>query len=370
MLSAFVHLFGEYPFMDEKYGHAEWGASYGMEHQTITSMGDPTERRVAHELAHMWWGDMITLDSYHHMWLNEGFARYAEALWAEQKSGSGLYHSTMNSYAYYGGGTIYVEDPVHDNVFHFNLEYNKGAWVLHMLRHVVGDSTFFNILQAYGSDSRYQYGTATTEQFRDVAEAISGLELDSFFDQWIYHSYFPHYGLNYHQDGDSLRVTISQDQAGPTIFEMPIDLKIICDDTLFITKVRNYLPIQEYAIELPADDSLIYVAIDPDNWILKRVTYLHNEDEVFEPEEFKIHPPYPNPFNSGVTIRLDLPDSGSLAVKIYDLRGNLVTSLFTGYHLAGQAKFSWLAEGFSSGLYFGKIRYNNSSTTVRLLHVK
>ena len=117
MLYTFVDLFGEYPFLDEKYGHAEWGLSYGMEHQTITSMGNPTERRVAHELAHQWWGDMITCATYQHMWLNEGFATYAEALWFESTGGTAAYRDKMNSLAYYGSGTIYIDVPTNSNVF-------------------------------------------------------------------------------------------------------------------------------------------------------------------------------------------------------------------------------------------------------------
>ena len=104
MMELYVELFGPYPFMDEKYGHAEWGESYGMEHQTLTSMGDPTERRVAHELAHMWYGDMVTLESYHHIWLNEGFARYAEALWWEHRYGPAGYKEKMKSFEYFGYG--------------------------------------------------------------------------------------------------------------------------------------------------------------------------------------------------------------------------------------------------------------------------
>ncbi|MCF6237472.1 MAG: hypothetical protein L3J79_01430, partial [Candidatus Marinimicrobia bacterium] len=111
MITLYADQFGPYPFMDEKYGHAEWGESYGMEHQTLTSMGNPTERRVAHELAHMWYGDMITCYSYHHIWLNEGFARYAEALWWEHSYGEAGYREKMAAFEYFGPGTIYVEDP-------------------------------------------------------------------------------------------------------------------------------------------------------------------------------------------------------------------------------------------------------------------
>jgi aminopeptidase N len=158
MIEVFADLFGEYPFIEEKYGHAEFVWGGGMEHQTITSLGGWSEYLIAHELAHMWWGDMITCDSFHHIWLNEGFATYSEALWSEQVYGVEQYHQDMAYAKYFGAGTIYVPDPNDfSRIFHSGLSYNKGSWVPHMLRHIVGDTTFFNILQTYYADVRFFY---------------------------------------------------------------------------------------------------------------------------------------------------------------------------------------------------------------------
>ena len=184
MITFFASIFGEYPFINEKYGHAEWTRSFGMEHQTITSMGNPTERRVAHELAHMWWGDMITCRTFHHIWLNEGFARYAESLWFAH---SGLSSSAsayqVEYHTYKGPGTIYVEDPQTEDIFDIELSYNKASWVLHMLRHVVGDSVFFDILKTYHTSPGHQHNIADTEDFQKICEKVSGLKLEKFFQQ-------------------------------------------------------------------------------------------------------------------------------------------------------------------------------------------
>ena len=83
MMEVFANKFGEYPFMGEKYGHVEFGRGGGMEHQTISSMGGHSEWLIAHELGHQWWGDLVTCSSFHHIWLNEGFARFSEAIWDE-----------------------------------------------------------------------------------------------------------------------------------------------------------------------------------------------------------------------------------------------------------------------------------------------
>jgi aminopeptidase N len=324
MLEVFTGIFGEYPFMDEKYGHAEWGASYGMEHQTITSMGNPTERRVAHELAHQWWGDMITCDSYHHMWLNEGFGTYAEALWVEAINGKSAYHSKMQDFAYYGSGTIFVENPQTDDVFDYYLNYRKGAWVLHMLRNVVGDSAFFRILRTYGDAPDLKYGTATTEQFRDICEEVSGLELDAFFQQWIHGSYYPAYSYSWSHTSDSLRVTIRQTQQTGTIFQMPIDLKVMCTDTSFTWVVHNTLAREEFRIPLSAAYTVINVLVDPENWILRNVNYLALEEETIIPRAFQLFAPYPNPFNAASTIPFYIPQHSAVQLKILDLQGCVV----------------------------------------------
>ena len=174
MLGIFSDLFGLYPFIEEKYGHAEFVWGGGMEHQTCTSLGGCSEALIAHELAHQWWGDMITCRDFHHIWLNEGFATYSEALYWEQVSGQEAYFNDMNNNQYFGGGTIYVPDLSDEwRIFDWGLSYAKASWVLHMLRNVVGDSTFFDILQAY-YDSEYRHGTAVTEDFQAVCQAVSG----------------------------------------------------------------------------------------------------------------------------------------------------------------------------------------------------
>jgi aminopeptidase N len=140
--------FGPYPFPEEKYGQALFPLGGAMEHQTCTSMGGWAayggwEWIIVHELGHQWRGDMVTCASFHDVWLNEGFATYGEALGQEVEGGVGAYHAAMAGNAYWGGGTVYVENPEADDIFDYGLSYQKGAHVLHMLRHVVGDSPCF-----------------------------------------------------------------------------------------------------------------------------------------------------------------------------------------------------------------------------------
>ena len=177
MISAMAQRFGEYPFIEEKYGHAEFVWGGGMEHQTLTSLGGHSEALIAHELGHQWWGDMVTCANFHHIWLNEGFATYSEALWYEIRDNDirSLHADMANNRAWYGWreGSIYVEDTTSvSRIFNGSLTYAKSSWVVHMLRHIVGDDHFFNGIREYGE--RYRFKSAVTEQFQAVMEEVSG----------------------------------------------------------------------------------------------------------------------------------------------------------------------------------------------------
>jgi hypothetical protein len=272
MIGIYADMYGEYPFLDEKYGHAEFGWPGGMEHQTITSLGGWTEYLIVHELAHQWWGDMITCSDFHHIWLNEGFATYSEALYTEQMYGEDAFHEYINDLRYLGDGTVYCPD-LSDwgRIFDGGLSYYKGAWVLHMLRHVVGDDAFFEILQQYHYDPRYQYSSASTEDFRDICENVSGMDLHTFFDQWIYGEYYPIYEYDWTyemiDDGYIVNLNLLQKQSG-TIFEMPVDVAVFEEGgTRENFVVQNDSAEQQFL--LPTSAKPESLSIDPEGWILK-----------------------------------------------------------------------------------------------------
>ncbi len=283
MLQAYSDYFGEYPFINEKYGNAQFPWSGGMEHQTLTSLLGPHLYLLAHELAHQWWGDMITCKDFHHIWLNEGFATYSEALWTEYKYGKQAYHDKMMDKRYLGEGTIYVEDITTnpDEIFDGNLSYRKGAWVLHMLRHFVGDDRFFKILKSYGRSAK-RYGTATTEDFEFICENISGKDLDVFFDQWIYGDYHPIYLYDWsaveNEGKYKLTLDIEQFQT-QNLFSMPVDISIKTEDGEENFVIDNYKKLQEYSFDL--DSKPIEVTLDKDDWILKEARkgiFMVNQD--------------------------------------------------------------------------------------------
>jgi len=274
MLGVFGSLYGPYPFLLEKYGIYEFPFGGGMEHQTFTGQGGFAEDLTAHELSHQWWGDMVTCATWHDIWLNEGFATYSEALWEEFASGSSdpaaLRAAMSQLKPGRVDGSVYCFDVSNVNrIFSWNFSYAKGAWVLHMLRGIVGDETFFRILQVYRQ--RFEYKSATTEEFQAVAEEVAGADLDWFFQPWVYGTGAPAY--RYGQRGYEVEgrhwvdVFLQQAQSSSyPLFPMPVELAISTGAGVSRTTVWLRERLQHYLI--PLDSPVSGVAVDPDGWIL------------------------------------------------------------------------------------------------------
>ncbi len=276
-LDALVPVFGPYPFLNEKYGHAnfEWGG--GMEHQTVTSMGGSSfgfsEPVVVHELGHQWWGDMITCESWRDIWLNEGWASYSEALYYEQLNGMASYHTYMGYMAYGSGGTVYLDDTTDVWGIFTTLVYDKGAWVCHMLRGVLGDDAFFAGINAY-YNSEHQYASATSQDFENVFEASSGVDLTWYFEDWLHGEYRPNYDYyiwseNADSGGFDNYVVINQVQTtNPQVFRMPFDLHLNGPDST----IRLFNDQREQTFAFHTDDSVNSIMLDPEDWVLKYST--------------------------------------------------------------------------------------------------
>ena len=373
MMEVFAHRFGEYPFMGEKYGHVEFGRGGGMEHQTISSLGGHSQWLIAHELGHQWWGDLITCSSFHHIWLNEGFARFSESIWEEATGGFAAYKDYWQSRSYFGQGTIYVEEPnTASQIFNGNLTYNKAGWVVHMLRGVLGDSLFFETLKAYGSNDSLAYSAATTENFKLVCEDMSGLDLDDFFQQWIYGEYYPKYGVSWElSEFDELIVTIEQTQDWQ-FFHMPIELRVLIPGDTLSFRLDNQDEIEQYNLGILSGPPQA-IWLDPDNWILKEVDYVSVGGIVPSKPQIIIYPAYPNPFNSGTVMQYFVPEQlGTVKpfISVYDLRGHQVNEHELGNVLPGMHEYKWNADSQSSGTYFIQLSIDGMSYSQKIQLIK
>lgn len=274
MLRSFAGRFGEYPFLDEKYGHAQVPFSGGMEHQTITSLGSNQELVVAHELAHQWWGDEVTCADFHDIWLNEGFATYCEALWQESSRGAGAYRERMAQARSFGSGSIYVPDTQNpDRIYDRALSYNKGAWILHMLRGQVGDALFFPILREYRARRVMLGGTARTPDLAEIATELGGSDYGPYFERWIYGEGYPIYRPDWSVEPDgpdqAVNLRVRQLQEGG-VFPMQLTLAFVLDAEEEIrVSVWNGSADTTYRVLMPR--APIEVRVDPDERILRKI---------------------------------------------------------------------------------------------------
>ena len=371
MMTIFSDYYGKYPYAREKYGmaHFNWGGA--MEHQTCSSMGASGENTIAHELAHQWWGNLVTCSNFHHIWINEGFATYSEALYWGAKNGDAAYHEHMAKKNNDAGGSVYRPDTSSvDNIFSWYHVYQKGAWVLHMLRHVLKDEAFFNSFLAFRET--FQFSHATTEDFQGVAEAQYGESLEWFFDQWIYGSGKPHYRWWWHSEvapeAGLNEVIIQIDQIQNSeypIFKMPIDIKFTGAQADTTIVVWDFLKVQEFRFNLEFEPVAVY--LDDESWIFKSATQVAGDGEHdLLPGDFRLLAAYPNPINSDVTIPFTIDTQFEGELRIFNLRGELVHSQDIFEYQSGYYELFWNGSGtqgasLSSGIYVAQLRSSGKS---------
>lgn len=287
MMEFFVDAFYDYPFIDEKYGHAMIPMRGAMEHQTATSYGADVvtgDHRfdfiVAHELAHHWWGDHVGPRTFDSIWLNEGFATYSEALWWEHENGLGGYLDYMRSMDPVQQGRGDFPGTVHAPSGYFNSTvYKKGAWVLHMLRWVLGQPStapdpeaILPLLRTHGA--AHSYGNASTDDFLATTNDVSGRDMAWFFDQWVHRAGRPDYQVGWaaapQSDGTfDLHVRVRQTQAGAP-YSMPVMVRVVMPSDTLEQVVDNASDTEDHVFpglaEVPSA-----VQWDPNGWVLKRV---------------------------------------------------------------------------------------------------
>ncbi len=375
MLAAFSDRFGLYPFIKEKYGHAQFGWGGAMEHQTMTSTSNFAEYTISHELAHQWFGDMITCANWSNLWLNEGFATFCETLYGGIRHGEQEYRAhlaDMMSPAMRAPGSLYLQDTSSvASMFLFDRVYAKGAWVLHMLRHVLGDTVFFASLKAYANDPRFRFRSATTEGFQSVCETVAGTSLGWFFTEWVYGEGYPQYTFDWNvtraDSGYDAVVQIGQTATGssPSFFRMPVAIRLADGTHDTTVAVMHSSAGQQFTIRLPFAPSI--VQLDPDRWILRDVL----SPETI-PAAFVLEQNYPNPFNPGTSIQIALPHRADVSVTVYDVLGREVARLFSGRMDAGTHTVRWegrdaTGKPAASGIYFYRLTADTFSAVKRMI---
>ena len=365
MMSVFEDWLGPYPFAKEKYGHAQVTFKGGMEHQTLSSMGNIGAELIAHELAHQWFGDKLTPLTWPHLWLNEGFATMSEFLVFESDPKYDFLNQFLGDLyferARSATGTLVLQDTTDvGQMFDFPGVYARGYMVLRMIRGIVGDDVFKDILRTYTTRPNLEYKSVSTSDFQRVVEEVSGRSFQPFFDQWVYSGTgFPTYDVEMEAltDGNNYqaKITLHQiqapDESSVAVYNLPVWLEITTPSRVSLVRVENDQRDQTYIIEL--SDSPLSVRVDPYRWLLRgeSPTHVNADTESLVPEKFSMSL-YPNPTSGLFYVQVQSAEpQNRITVDVVDMLGRVVLNSTADHFQTGETDLLMDGARLPSGLY-------------------
>jgi aminopeptidase N len=275
----------------------------GMENITATTYADSeilavadegpdpiTENLVSHELAHSWFGNLVTCHDWSELWLNEGFATFLEAAYREQADGRDVYLTLLQDDAreYFGEDSSRKRHPLVNPRYPLSMDlfdettYKKGAYVVHMLRQIVGDEVFWRALNIYLN--RFKYDVVSSRDLQHVFEEVSSKRLDWFFDQWVYRAGYPELKVrsSYDPANRLLNLTVAQTHkphpTTPEVFRLPVEIEIETATGVLTKTVEIKSKTETYSFHLDGNPRL--VVFDKNAGILKRLDIAHPRSTV------------------------------------------------------------------------------------------
>jgi len=385
MVETYEKRFGKYPF--EKVGYVLTPIG-SMEHETMISMDmylgrskDSVNETGAHELAHMWFGDMVTPYDFRDAWLNESFATFCEAVWYEELSGmQGYLNHIDNMRGFYisnpsgakGEGIFPLYDfprTAPSSNYPYATIYQKGGVVVGMLRYELGDSLFFLAMREYLTARKYS--NATTDTLKYYCEKVSGKDLDWFFNQWVYGKGWSQLEITFDQKpGVQSRLDIKQIQPDSLgiYTDVPVEIgfeRTFGDFQYFIFRLKDRE--QSYFFDLDFTPKRLVVNKGPTVRALievKSINIVSVEDEI---HAAKLDV-YPNPAVSKLKISFPAGD-GDVSINIYSETGEVIQR--DRMMTTKGNNIYWLdTRELNSGQYFIVINYNGILLTEKFIVVK
>jgi hypothetical protein len=365
---------GAYPFAQEKYGHAQFSRGGGMEHQTMTFVVGFGYRLLVHELAHQWFGNLITCGSWQDIWLNEAFGTWTPLLAYQLRPDlveANKLQRVLKDYqgimTQKPGGSVYVYDTTSvGRVFSARLTYIKSSLVLRQLRHRLGDEAFFAGIRSYLHDPQLRYGYARTPDLRRHFEAACHCSLQQYFQRWIYGEGYPSYTVSWQRPArDSLALTIRQHQSLDSIapFEQAFPLRIwghspkgqAADTTLRF----NYTG-EQLRRAFPWPYRVDSMRLDPERWLVRGATQYRFE----QPADQELYLA-PNPAQERVRLLYNGQTALSAPrITLIDSRGQRVRRYQPGPLAGTQAEVALDITDLNAGVYLLRLTDEASGTAL------
>ena len=368
-LQLFHNNYGDYPFIKEKYGHVQFGWGGGMEHQTNSFVVSINEGLIVHELAHQWFGDKVTCASWEDIWLNEGFATYLAAFYMENKYPANSINArknVINNITSASGGSVWVDDTTNvGRIFNGRLSYNKGSYLLYMLRWKLGDAVFLKALQQYQKDTKLAYGFASTDDLKRNLEQVSGQNLTEFFKDWFKGQGYPTYNVQWSQIGAHyVRIKMNQTTSHTSVdfFELPVALKFknaTQEKTIVVdNKTNGEIFIRN--LGFIADT----VLIDPEYWLVtKNNVSAKVPDAGAGQNTVQV---FPNPVQDRFYIYMRNMASATANINLYNAAGQRVYTKAVNL-LNGSEYLEIPSASLSRGVYFLRINAGDFKFAKKLI---
>ena len=365
ILDHFSTLLEPYPYSNEKYGHAQFGWSGGMEHTTVSFMQNFSRGLIAHEMAHQWFGDKITCGTWKDIWLNEGFATYISSLAIENFDGPAAFvtekANMIGNITSSANGAVYLTDAQAldvNRIFSGRLSYNKGAMVLHMLRFKLGDAIFFQGIKNYLADVNLAYKYAITSNLQTHLEAVYGSSLTEFFNDWVYNQGYPIYNITVQNTAPGqAKITVAQTTSHTSVpfFEMPVPVRLLgtsgqSQDVV----VNNTVNGEQFNVTVPF--TVTGVQFDPNKNIISRMSTATLENANFNFDSaIQI---FPNPSSS--TISVAIPENIEIEnAVIYSVLGQKI--------METTSQRTWDISSFASGIHFLSVKTNKGTKQFKFI---
>jgi len=359
MINLFSDLFIEYPFIDEKYGHAEFGWGGGMEHQTMSFMGSLEFELMAHELAHQWFGDYVTCGNWQNIWLNEGFATFLSGLsfkyllngrwWPVWK------RVNIERVTEEPDGSVFLADTTNEErMFNPRLSYSKGGLILNMLRYEIGDENFYQAIKNYLNDPIIGNGYAYTPLLINHFEQQADTSLTEFFNDWLYGEGYPQFRIDYSQDETGLiNLTLSQYPTHNSVDFFEITVPVSFRGTVKDTTMYFHNIFDNQSFEFSLDFNIHEVVLDPDYHVITKDPVISSVGEIELDEEIII---FPNP----VADRLNIFTTANkiIYIELISLNGSVIKK----FQKSGKSRLTIDVSDINSGVYYLKV--NNTTKKI------
>ena len=363
---------GPFPFTTDKHGWAH-APYWGMEHQTIIAYGHNFSVNSwgfdyihYHELAHEWWGNLITAKDFADIWIHEGMATYTEALYVEFLSGMDSYHQYMDNMRPNNNHSSPLaprEQLTASQGFALN-PYSRGASVMHTLRYHLGDDEFFNLFErwAYPDSTDFdntngrQCRILSTEDMKEQAEEVTGLDLYPFWEVFFREAAYP----VLHVVREINEATFTWETENNILLDVDIPITVNgLDETVVMTDGQG-------SAAVSISDIMV---IDPEKWILMAPPSIvvSIDDDIVKTNDYRLEQNYPNPFNHYTKIVYSIPNSQFVSLTVFDMFGREIKTLVNGEQTHGNYEISFDGSSLTSGTYLYRLQAGSFTETKRIV---